>query len=235
MTSEVVGRVPRPIVSGCPARPRLGARPWRTRLAAAGTIDFRDGAMRKGTAPTPLFFPDAPAWRVWLARHHDAESEVWVGFFRKDSGRGGLTYAEALDEALCFGWIDGIRKKVDAVSYTNRFTPRKARSYWSDVNSRRAQALIRLGRMAAPGLAAFEARDTARTAKYSFERASAAFAPEHLRTFRANRKAWAWFAAQPAGYRKVATWWVISAKQEATRVRRLDTLIAAAAAERRLR
>ncbi|MBE2213430.1 MAG: YdeI/OmpD-associated family protein [Opitutaceae bacterium] len=186
------------------------------------------------STPEIQFFADACAWRAWLEQHHGSAKEAWVGFRRKDSGLGGITYAEALDEALCFGWIDGIRKKVDATSYTNRFTPRKSGSYWSDVNTRRAQELIKLGRMARAGLAAFAARDSGRTARYSFERASAVFGPEQLRVFRRNKKAWAFFGAQPPSYRKVATWWVISAKQEATRVRRLETLIAKSAAGQRL-
>lgn len=186
------------------------------------------------STPEPVFFRDAAAWRAWLKKHYDKEREVFVGFHRKDSGRGGMTYPEALDEALCYGWIDGVRLKIDAASYGNRFTPRKRGSYWSDVNTRRAQELIEAGRMAAPGLAAFEARDTERTARYSFERASAAFSPEHLALFRRNRKAWAFFEAQPPSYRKVATWFVVSAKQEATRTRRLETLIAKSAAGQRL-
>ena len=180
------------------------------------------------------YFAGAPAWRRWLQEHHGTASEAWVGFFRKASGEGGISYAEALDEALCYGWIDGIRKKVDDVRYTNRFTPRKRGSYWSDVNTRRAETLIKLGRMAPAGVAAFQARDVGRTAKYSFERATAAFGPEHLARFRKNKKAWAFFERQPPSYRKVATWFVISAKQEVTRLRRLDTLIAKSAAGQRL-
>ena len=185
--------------------------------------------------PDVIHFRTARAWRTWLETHHRTATEAWVGFYRKDSGEGGITYAEALDESLCFGWIDGIRKKVDATSYTNRFTPRKPGSYWSDVNTRRAQQLIAEGRMAAPGLAAFQARDSKRTARYSFERASAVFDPGQLAVFRKNRKAWAFFEAQPPSYRKVATWFVISAKQATTRVRRMETLIAKSAAGQRLR
>ena len=185
-------------------------------------------------APETVFFADSAAWRAWLERHHGSEREVWVGFYRKDSGRGGITYAEALDEALCFGWIDGVRKKIDAESYTNRFTPRTARSYWSAVNTRRANELVRQGRMAGPGLAAFQARDKGRTARYSFERDSAAFDAKQLAVFRRNRKAWTFFEAQAPSYRKVATWFVISAKQDATRIRRLETLISKSAAGQRL-
>ena len=194
----------------------------------------RDMAKSRAGAPEILFFPSARAWRAWLGEHHDSAREAWVGFYRKDSGRAGLTYPEALDEALCFGWIDGVRRKIDDLSYTNRFTPRKARSYWSDVNTRRANELIALGRMAPAGRAAFGARDTARTARYSFERATAAFDAALLARFRRHRRAWAFFEAQPPSYRKTATWFVVSAKQEATRLRRLETLIARCAAGERL-
>lgn len=185
-------------------------------------------------APKIIHFRDALSWRAWLAENHATAREVWVGFYRKDSGKGGITYAEALDEALCFGWIDGVRRKVDDSRYTNRFTPRKAGSYWSDVNTRRARELIQVGRMAAPGLAAFEARDAQRTARYSFERASATFDPKLVAAFRRNKPAWTFWEAQPPSYRKMATWFVVSAKREETRLRRLETLIARCAAGERL-
>lgn len=184
--------------------------------------------------PTIVFFRSPAEWRAWLERQHAAAAEIWLGFRRQACSPAGLTYPEALDEALCFGWIDGVRKRVDATSYTNRFTPRRPRSCWSDVNTRRAEELIAAGRMAPPGLAAFAARDRSRTARYSFERATATLAPAQLAIFRKNRPAWDFFSAQPPGYRKVATWWVISAKQEATRARRLAALIAKSADGHRL-
>jgi len=176
----------------------------------------------------------ASAFRVWLDCHHRTERELVVGFYRKESGRGGLTYAEALDEALCFGWIDGVRRRIDALSYSIRFTPRQPRSHWSTVNLRRVEELTRLGRMAAPGLAAHAARDPNRTARGSYEQDNVRLDPELERRFRARRRAWAFFETQPPGYRRTALWWVVSAKREDTRLRRLATLVADSAAHRRL-
>jgi uncharacterized protein YdeI (YjbR/CyaY-like superfamily) len=172
-------------------------------------------------------FEDQASWRAWLEAHHEAEDEVWVGFRRKASGLPSITWPQAVDEALCFGWIDGIRKGVDGTSYTIRFTPRRARSVWSDVNTRRARELIELGLMRPAGLRALEARDAARAGVYSFEqRTAAALAPEHEARLRANAAAWADWTARPPWYRRAATWWVVSAKREATRERRLATLLA---------
>lgn len=179
-------------------------------------------------------FASQKAFRKWLEKNHAKATELWVGFYRADSGRGGLTYKEALDEALCFGWIDGVRKSVDEESYTNRFTPRKAKSYWSQVNTKRFLELQELGVIAPPGQQAFDARDAATTAKYSFERETASFDPASEKTFRANKKAWKFFEAQPPYYRRVATWFVVGAKREETRARRLAQLIECSAKGERL-
>ena len=187
--------------------------------------------------PTPKLtcFAGATAFRAWLEKHHATATELWVGFYRKDSGKGGLTYPEALDEALCFGWIDGIRKKTARDSYTNRFTPRKAGSIWSKVNIGHIARLTATGRMHPAGLAAFRARTEAKTGVYSFERtAPAKLSPAFATTFRAQPRAWEFFQAQPPGYRRIALHFVMSAKQEATRLRRLNRLIADSAAGRRL-
>ena len=181
----------------------------------------------------PTFFASPAAFRAWLVRHHAARSELLVGFYKKASGRLSITYPEALDEALCFGWIDGIRKNVDPDSYMIRFTPRKPHSFWSAVNTRKAKALIKARRMHASGLAAFKARDPARTAEYSFERVRR-FGPREITTFKANPKAWAFFAALPAGYKGVSVWYIISAKREETRAKRLALLIACSAKGQRL-
>jgi uncharacterized protein YdeI (YjbR/CyaY-like superfamily) len=157
-----------------------------------------------------------------------------VGFRRKASGVGGATYAEALDAALCYGWIDGVRRRVDEISYASRFTPRKPRSVWSAVNIARAEELERLGLMRPAGLAAFRARTDERSKIYSFEQAPAALEPAAEERFRANTHAWEFFSAQAQWYQRAAIWWVMSAKQEATRQRRLTTLIADSAAGRRL-
>ena len=150
-------------------------------------------------------------------------------------GPSSLTWPESVDEALCVGSIDGIRKTIDAQSYVIRFTPRKSGSTWSDVNTRRAAALIRNRRMQPAGLRAFKARDPEKSGRYSFEQRTAARldAAGEAR-FRANARAWEFFEAQPPGYRKTALWWVVSAKQEATRLRRLQTLIDDSAAGRRI-
>jgi len=173
----------------------------------------------------PIFFPTPEKFRAWLAKNHDKAREVFLGFYRKNSGKGGITYLEALDEALCFGWIDGVRRKLDEHSYTNRFSPRKAGSYWSEINIAKAKALQAAGRMMPPGLAAFERRDESRAARYSFEAKTAEFDAAALKKFRANRTAWAYFSGKPPGYRRTLTFWVMSAKQQATRDRRLAALI----------
>lgn len=186
------------------------------------------------TSSAPRSFRSAAAFRVWLARHHASATELVVRLYRKEFAARGMTYAEALDEALCFGWIDGVRRSLDEVSFTIRFSPRKARSIWSNVNARHVERLTREGRMAASGLAAWEARDAARVGVYSFERAAAAFPPPLLRRFRLAHAAWAFFEAQPPGYRRTVTHWVVSAKREETRLQRLTTLIDRSAKGERL-
>jgi uncharacterized protein YdeI (YjbR/CyaY-like superfamily) len=181
-----------------------------------------------GVSVKVRYFESAAEFRAWLETNHAEAAELWVGFYKKDSGKGGITYAEALDEALCFGWIDGIRKRVDEVSYTNRFTPRRLRSVWSIVNTRRVEQLRALGRMAEAGLKAFVARDTRRSGIYSFEKEIALDARVEKR-FKRNKKAWAFFQRQPPGYRRLMKHRVMSAKREDTRNRRLEQLIAVSA------
>jgi uncharacterized protein YdeI (YjbR/CyaY-like superfamily) len=183
---------------------------------------------------TPTFFRTPAQFRRWLEKHHAAVRELWVGFYKAGSGRGGLTYKEALDEALCFGWIDGVRRKLDDDAFVQRFTPRTAKSYWSAVNITRARQLQKVGRMHAAGTAAFERRDKATPDRYSFERAQAALDAPFEKQFRANPAAWAFFQAEAPWYRRVVTHWVTSAKKPETRQRRLDTLIADSAAGRRI-
>ena len=172
------------------------------------------------------FFESPAAFRAWLEEHHQTAKELWVGFYKKSSGKPSITWPESVDEALCFGWIDGIRKRIDDISYTNRFTPRKPRSNWSAVNVARVAELTRLGRMRPAGRKAFEERAEEKTGVYSYEqRHTAQFDEAHEQQFRANQPAWDFFQAQPAGYRRLAIWWVVSAKKEATRLKRLATLI----------
>jgi uncharacterized protein YdeI (YjbR/CyaY-like superfamily) len=182
-----------------------------------------------------LYFATPADFRKWLRVHHGNTSELWVGFYKKDSGRPSITWPESVDEALCVGWIDGLRKTIDAESYKIRFTPRKKTSNWSAVNIRRVPELTKLGRMRAAGLKAFELRKEEKSGIYAYEnRKSAVLGKAEEKRFRAWPKAWDFFQLQPAGYRKLMTWWVISAKKEETRQKRLEKLIAASEAGRRL-
>jgi uncharacterized protein YdeI (YjbR/CyaY-like superfamily) len=182
----------------------------------------------------PTFFETPDDFRRWLRTNHRTAQELWVGFHKKDSGLPSITWPEAVDEALCFGWIDGVRKRVNADSYMNRFTPRRKNSIWSAVNTRRVAGLIRQRRMRAAGLKAFQARDAARASRHSFERTRARLDAPLAARFRANRPAWRFFESQPPGYRQIAIWFVMSAKQEATRARRLERLMTDSAAGRRI-
>jgi uncharacterized protein YdeI (YjbR/CyaY-like superfamily) len=183
----------------------------------------------------PRHFKSAGSFRRWLETHHATEPELWVGFYRKGSGKGGLTYPEAVDAALCFGWIDGVKKRIDEASYVHRFSPRTRSSYWSAVNTKRFKQLVKLGAVAPPGLEVFERRDQKKTEQYSFERKNAAFDAAMQRAFKANAVAWTFFRAQPPGYRRLATFFVMSAKQEETRRRRLAVLAEMSAKGERLR
>jgi len=174
----------------------------------------------------PTFFTTPIEFRAWLEKHHDQAEELWVGFYKKSSGNPSITWPEAVDEVLCFGWIDGTRKGIDDSSYAIRFTPRKPNSIWSAVNLRRVEELTRDGRMHPPGLKAFEQRVTDRSRIYSYEqRDSARLDDTQEKLFRANRKAWDYFQSAPPSYRRAALWWVVSAKAEETRLRRLTKLI----------
>ena len=181
------------------------------------------------TRMKPRFFADPLDFRAWLQANHARADELWVGYYKKASGRGGMVYAEAVEQALCFGWIDGVVKSIDTERYTQRFTPRRARSYWSAVNIRKANALIASGQMAAPGLAVFSARSAAPPGRYSNENKDVTLDAAMLKRFKANRKAWTWFEGQPPSFRRLAAHWVTSAKREETRQSRLTTLFDCAA------
>jgi uncharacterized protein YdeI (YjbR/CyaY-like superfamily) len=184
----------------------------------------------------PTFFATTAEFRSWLERHHANRRELLVGFHKKGSGRPSITWPESVDEALCFGWIDGVRRSLGDDAYTIRFTPRQARSTWSAVNVRRARELIAEGRMTPAGLAAFEARGDDRTAIYSYEqRHAATLDDEQERRFRAAAEAWEWFQSRPPSYRRAAIHWVTSAKRPETRERRLQTLIEDCAAGRNVK
>lgn len=165
-------------------------------------------------------------WRAWLERNHDKESEIWLVYNKKRRRLPRVSYEDAVEEALCFGWIDGIRKSIDDEAYRIRFTPRRPGSHWSRVNLERVVVLIEEGRMAPAGLSAWEARDPEKSGRYSHERGTEEGLTEpQLRRLRSNRKAWAFWQAQPPGYRRLVAGWIASAKKEETRGRRLDTLI----------
>ncbi len=191
-------------------------------------------AMSDGHDMKAVYFKTAAEFRRWLAAHHASERELLVGFYRKASGKPSISYKEAVDEALCFGWIDGIKKRVDEERYTHRFTPRKQDSIWSLVNATRVKELIALKRMAKPGLEAWERRDPKKTGIYSFENRPKTFDVALEREFRKQPAAWTFFRAQPPGYQRLMTFFVMSAKQQETRLRRLDRLITASAAGKRV-
>ena len=189
-------------------------------------------AVRGGPILTPMtesqdvhFFADQQQWRRWLEKNHDQAAEVWVGYYTTDSGKPSVTWPQTVDEALCFGWIDGNRKHLDDVSYKIRFTPRKRGSVWSAANVKRVQELTEQGRMQPAGLKVFEARAESKTDEYPYENPTEELPPEYEKRFRANAKAWEYWMAQAPSYRKTCIWWVVSAKQEATREKRIATLI----------
>jgi uncharacterized protein YdeI (YjbR/CyaY-like superfamily) len=173
----------------------------------------------------PKFFKSPQDFRKWLDANHDKEKELWVGYWKKSTGKPSLTWQESVDQALCYGWIDGVRKSVDEDSYTNRFTPRTARSAWSAVNLKRAKELIKEGLMQPAGLKAFEARRENRSGIYSYEQRPQDLPEPYAGTLKKNKAAWEFFQSQPPGYRKVITWWIISARKEETRLKRLEQLI----------
>jgi uncharacterized protein YdeI (YjbR/CyaY-like superfamily) len=173
----------------------------------------------------PKFFTEPDQFRQWLERNHDRAAELLLGFHKKSSEKKSITYAEALDEALCFGWIDGVRKSFNETSYTIRFTPRKPRSIWSNVNVRHVERLTKAGRMHPAGLTVYAQRDPERTGIYSFENRPRELSPEFEKTFRQNKAAWKFFQEQPPGYKRLMVFRTMSAKKEETRLRRLQQLI----------
>jgi uncharacterized protein YdeI (YjbR/CyaY-like superfamily) len=178
------------------------------------------------------FFASPAEFGAWLEEHGSTAQELWVGYHKKDSGRPGITWPESVDVALCYGWIDGLRKSIDEISYKIRFSPRKPGSTWSTVNIERVQALAEQGLMRPAGLKAFEARRTEKSGIYSYEQGGDQLAAPYLGQLQQNEAAWAFFQAQPGSYRKAAAWWVASAKSEATRQRRLAQLTEDSAAGR---
>jgi len=181
------------------------------------------------------FFETLQSFREWLRRNHDKERELLVGLHKKSSGRASITWPEAVDAALCYGWIDGVRRSAGSFSYTIRFTPRKSDSVWSAINIRRAKELVRMSLMQPAGLAAFQRRSDDKSAIYSYEqRKTAKLTGAYERKFRSQKRAWRFFQAQPPGYRRTVSYWVLDAQKEETRQRRLARLIDDSAHERRI-
>jgi uncharacterized protein YdeI (YjbR/CyaY-like superfamily) len=184
----------------------------------------------------PIYFESPAAFRAWLEEHHETATEVWVGMWKKATGKQGMSWSQAVDEALCFGWIDGIAKRVDDERHKQRFTPRKRTSNWSAINIAKVATLRAEGRMRRAGEAAFALRRDDRTAIYSHEqRKNPQLEPAEQAQLEADAAAWAFFSSKPPSYRKPALWWVISAKKPETRARRLATLIADSAAGRTIK
>ncbi|WP_211241564.1 YdeI/OmpD-associated family protein [Cystobacter fuscus] len=173
----------------------------------------------------PTFFATPADWRAWLEKHHEQQPELLVGFYKRDSGRPSITWPESVDQALCFGWIDGVRKRLDEHSYTIRFTPRKPRSIWSSVNIQRVRELTGQGLMRPAGLRAFEARSEERSGIYSHEQKDTALPEAYDKQLKANKKAWSFFQSQAPWYQRAALHWITSAKKEETRLKRLATLL----------
>ncbi|PYK29390.1 MAG: bacteriocin-protection protein [Verrucomicrobia bacterium] len=182
----------------------------------------------------PKFFPKPADFRKWLDKNHASATELWVGFYKKDSTKPSITWPESVDEALCFGWIDGIRKRVDEISYKIRFTPRRRGSIWSAINIKRAQALKNEKRMRPAGLKAFAARMENKSGIYAYEQRTAELPQVYAKLLKNNKAAWDFFQAQAPSYRKLISWYIVSAKKEETRLQRLKKAIAASAKRKRL-
>jgi uncharacterized protein YdeI (YjbR/CyaY-like superfamily) len=180
------------------------------------------------------FFPDAAALRAWFTAHAATADELQVGYYKRHTGKPSPTWSESVDEALCFGWIDGVRHTIDADRYTNRFTPRRKGSHWSTVNIAKVEALIAAGRMTPAGLAAFAARQPTKTGRASYENRPHELPPALEATFKRQRAAWTFFSAQPPGYRRTAIWYVVSAVKAETQAKRLQRLIEVSAAGGRI-
>lgn len=182
---------------------------------------------------SPTFFPTPAHFRRWLERHHQTQAELWVGYYKKSTGQPSITWPDSVDQALCFGWIDGIRKTVDDVRYMVRFTPRRQRSAWSAVNIRNAQRLIDTGRMQPAGMRAFDARQEERCEIYSYEQRPQELPEPFAKQMRRNKRASEFFEAQPRGYRRRLIWWIVSARTGSTQQKRLTALIETSAKKRR--
>ena len=183
---------------------------------------------------TPTFFATQQGFRKWLQKSHSKETELLVGFYKVDSGKPSMSWSESVDQALCFGWIDGVRKSIDQESYTIRFTPRKPTSIWSAINIKKMETLTASGLMTAAGQKAFERRTENRSRIYSHEKEPAVLLPTYQKKFKQNKSAWAFFNEQPPSYKKVMIHWITTAKQEKTRLLRLEKTIEISAQGKRM-
>lgn len=175
---------------------------------------------------TPTFFAKQSDFRKWLEKNHKKETELLVGFYKVDSGKPSMTWTQSVDESLCFGWIDGVRKSIDSNSYQIRFTQRKATSIWSAVNIQKIEVLAKQGLMQPAGLLSFQNRKENKSRIYSYENEEVTFSPDFEKQFKENKKAWEYFQLLAPSYKKPSTNWVMSAKQEVTKIKRLAELIA---------
>ena len=182
----------------------------------------------------PVFFTNSAEFRKWLEENHRTETELIVGYYKVGTKKPSMSWSESVDEAICFGWIDGIRKSIDEESYCNRFTPRNPKSNWSAINIKKVEELIRQGKMMPAGLAAFEKRTEARSEVYSYENKPEQFSPELESRFRENKAAWEFFSRQSTSYKKTVMFYVMGAKQETTRFSRLDKLMQACSEGKRI-
>jgi uncharacterized protein YdeI (YjbR/CyaY-like superfamily) len=183
---------------------------------------------------TPLFFGNTDDFRKWLEENHLKETELLVGYYKVATAKPSMSWSDSVDEALCFGWIDGVRKSIDGESYCIRFTPRNPKSRWSAVNIKKVEEMIRIGKMTPAGLAAYEKRSEVHSGIYSYENKPEQFPPELEARFRENKTAWEFFSGQSTSYKRTVMYYVMDAKQEATRFSRLEKLIAASTAGKRL-
>lgn len=183
----------------------------------------------------PVFFSSAKKFRSWLEKHHDKKEELLVGYYKVGTGKLSMSWSESVDEALCFGWIDGVRRSVDEERYTIRFTPRRAGSIWSAINMKKMEELTAQGKMTEAGLKVYEKRQEKKSAIYSYEKAPAELSKDYEKRFRANAKAWTWFGKTAPSYQRTAIHWVMSARQESTREKRIETLIRDSANEEKIK
>lgn len=182
----------------------------------------------------PVFFKTQKDFRKWLEKNHKKEIELYVGFYKLSSGKKSITWSQAVDEAICFGWIDGIRKSIDKESYCNRFTPRRPDSNWSDINIKKVKELTKKGLMKPAGLEIFNKRKIDKSRVYSYENKPESLSPEHEIIFKSNKKAWEFFIAQSNSYKRTNYYWIMSAKQDETKFRRLNQLITASEKRQKL-